>query len=67
MESKFYSFETKNKGVRNRLINYLKRMGVYYELSGCYNGWHFEIKLPESWVKIVNDNLDSFHEMEGEK
>ena len=58
MSRKFYSFETMFRSLKDELRSFLKTSGFYYELSGCFGGWHFEIRLSEDEVQIVNNWLD---------
>lgn len=58
MSKKFYSFNTMFRSLKDDLRSFLKTQGFYYELSGCFGGWHFEIRLDQSEVEIVNNWLD---------
>lgn len=40
---KYYNFETSFRSLKDDLTKFLKESGIYYELSGCGGGWHFEI------------------------
>lgn len=40
---KYYNFETMFRSLKDELVTFLKKSGIYYELSGCGAGWHFEI------------------------
>ena len=59
MESKFYNYETLFKSLKDSLREYLQKNHIYYELSECFNGWHFEVKLTESQLEKANAFLDS--------
>lgn len=59
MNKKFYNFETRFRTLKDELRSFLKDNGIYYELSECFGGWHFEIKLSSDEVEIVNNFLDS--------
>lgn len=59
MESKFYSYETLFKSLRDALREYLQKNHIYYELSECFSGWHFEVKLTENQLEKANAFLDS--------
>ena len=41
---KWRNFETMNPTIKHELILWLKRNDIYYEVSECFDGWHFEIK-----------------------
>ena len=41
---KWHIYETCNPNVRDALRKYLKENDIYYELSECFDGWHFEIE-----------------------
>lgn len=58
MSKKFYNFETMFRSLKDDLVKFLKESGFYYELSGCFGGWHFEIRLDQSEVEVVNHWLD---------
>jgi len=55
---KYYNFETMFRSLKDELTVFLKNSGIYYELSGCAGGWHFEILCSESDVEKVNKWLD---------
>ena len=57
--SKFYNFETLFRSVKDALRKYLQDNGIYYELSSCFQGWHFEVKLTISQLEKANAFLDS--------
>ena len=61
MKRKFYSYETFNREIKDKLREFLHNNNIYYELSGCWNGWHFEIKCNENELKICNNFLDSIY------
>lgn len=52
--SNYYSFTSHNEEYKDKLRKYLHEKSIYYELSSCYNGWHFEIKIPDHLVDEVN-------------
>lgn len=54
---KFYNVEL-NKADAERFKVYLKANGIYFEPSACYNLVHFEIKLNEAELQMVNDYLE---------
>lgn len=49
---KWYNFETMFVTLADELSKYLKSLNIYYERSGCFGGYHFEIYATE---KQVND------------
>ena len=58
---KWYNFETIERKVKEALAIYLKIAGIYYELSGAGNGWHFEIKTDIDGLTKVNGFLDGYY------
>ena len=44
-ERKYYSYETNNIQKRDKLRKFLQESNIYYEVSECYDSYHFEIKL----------------------
>jgi hypothetical protein len=58
-EKKYYSFETMFRSLKDELRGFLKKSGIYYELSDCYGGWHFQILLDRKEYKLVQDFIDS--------
>ena len=58
MERKYYSFETAFRSLKDELRAYLKANNIYYELSGCYANWHFEIFCDCEEVEKINSWLD---------
>lgn len=55
---KFYNFETMFKSLKEELTEFLKESGIYYEVSGCEKGYHFEIKCNNEEVEKINNWLD---------
>ena len=55
---KYYAYYTDNVCIKDSLTHYLKCANIIYEVSGCYDGWHFEILLDESGVENINSFLD---------
>ena len=51
---KWYSYETMNPDVKDEVRRYLKQNHIYYELSECFDGWHFEIELEEEDFETVD-------------
>ena len=56
---KWYNFETMFKSLRDCSCRYLKEHHIRYELSGCYEGYHFEIFASEAEAGAIDDFLDS--------
>ena len=54
----YYNVEL-TKGDAEKLKAFLKEKGIYYEPSSCYNLIHFEIKVNEAELKMVNNFLDA--------
>lgn len=59
MERKYYNWETRFRSLKDGLRAYLKEIGVYYECSECFDGWHFEIKANEEELTKINNWLDT--------
>lgn len=57
---KWFNFETENPSVKNNLRKYLKCNNIKYELSSCFDGWHFEIFVDENRVEDINEFLDFY-------
>ena len=53
----FYSVEL-NKEDAEKLKVYLKENGIYFEPSSCYNLIHFEVKVDDAELKMVNAFLE---------
>ena len=64
MQHKFYSFETNSRLIKESLRNYLHFANIYYELSGCFDGWHFEVKCNQLEVDKINRYLDICYGLE---
>ena len=47
-------FETNDERLKDNLSRFLKENGIYYELSGCFNGWHFSVKVNTWETERVN-------------
>lgn len=58
MKSRYYSFDTMFQSLKDELRAFLKRAGIYYELSGMYAGWHFEILATPQEADAINEWLD---------
>lgn len=58
---KWYNFETSDNRIKEGLRQFLRDNNIYYELSSCFSGVHFEIKCNASQVETVNCFLDSLY------
>lgn len=59
MKKQFLSFETMFFSLKCELETFLKQNVIYYEISGCFGGWHFEVLCDDAIQQKVNDFLDS--------
>ena len=55
---KWYNFETAFVTLADSLSAHLKRNGIYYERSGAYGNYHFEIFADKNDVNAINAFLD---------
>lgn len=55
------NFETESRKIKSELRKYLKENNIYYELSGCFDGWHFEILCDDLECEDINRFLDSIY------
>ena len=62
--AKYYNFETIDEALKDGLRVYLHEIGVYYELSECFEGWHFEIKANAEEFALINNWLDDYYAKE---
>lgn len=58
------NFETMNPTIKYELILWLKKNDIYYEVSECFDGWHFEILCDNMECEDINRFLDSLCDME---
>ena len=58
---KWRNFETMNPTIKHELILWLKRNDVYYEVSECFEEWHFEILCDDMECEDVNRFLDELY------
>lgn len=58
MEARYYSFNTMFRSLKDELRSFLKEAKIYYELSGRYAGWHFEILATPQEADAINEWLD---------
>lgn len=56
---KWYNFETSFVSLANDLSAFLKRSGIYYERSGAFGNYHFEIFADNKQVIAVNAFFDA--------
>lgn len=56
--SKWYNFETMIRSLKDDLRVYLHEIGVKYEISECFDGWHFEVYASPEEVTLINNWLD---------
>ena len=62
IKRRFYNFETDNANLKQELGNFCKESGIYYEVSSCFDCWHFEIKCSEQEKEIVQNWIDTYFE-----
>lgn len=56
---KWYNFETSFVTLANDLSAFLKCSGIYYERSGAFGNYHFEVLADMGNVAAVNAFLDA--------
>lgn len=56
---KYYNFETMFRTLKEQLAAYLKKNNIYYECSGCFGSYHFEIKATPEQAEQINNYLDT--------
>lgn len=61
---KWYNFETSFVTLANDLSAFLKCSGIYYERSGAFGNYHFEVLADMDDVVTVNAFLD-VHTIQG--
>lgn len=54
----FYNFETLRNSLKEEFIVFLKENKIYYELSSCGDGWHFEINCNNAELDLCNNFLE---------
>lgn len=59
MNKKYYNFETRFISLRDALRTFLHSNNIYYELSGAYSYYHFEILAGPVELEKVNAFLDT--------
>lgn len=57
---KWYNFETSFVTLANDLSAFLKCSGIYYERSGAFGNYHFEVLADMDDVATVNAFLDAY-------
>ena len=55
----YYNFDTRFLSLRDALREYLKNNSIYYELSGAYSFYHFEILATPAELENINAFLDT--------
>lgn len=58
------NFETNNPNVKEYLRVWLKLNEIRFEISECFDGWHFEILCDNMECEDINRFLDSLYDME---
>lgn len=56
---KWYTYETSFLTLANDLPAFLKCSGIYYERSGAFGNYHFELLADMNDVVVVNAFLDA--------
>jgi hypothetical protein len=56
---KYYNFDTRFISLKNALSDFLKNNNIYYELSGNYSYYHFEILADKIELEKINNFIDS--------
>lgn len=56
---KYYNYETQFIRLADELSAFLKLNKIYYERSGAYSYYHFEIKADPAEVELINNWLDN--------
>ena len=59
MNKKYYNFDTLFISLRDKLKAFLQDNNIYYELSGNYSYYHFEILANKIEFDKINVFLDS--------
>lgn len=60
--ARWYNIYIGDENIKESLRLYLHEIGCYFEISGCGDGWHFEIKAATEEVALVNNFLDDLYE-----
>lgn len=55
---KYYNFDTRFTSLRDALKTFLQDNNIYYELSGNYSYYHFEILADKIELEKINNFLD---------
>lgn len=55
---KWYNFETRFLSLKNALMHFLKDNNIYFETSGAYSYYHFEILTDTVGAQKINAWLD---------
>ena len=58
MNKKYYNFDTRFISLRDKLKAFLQDNNIYFELSGNYSYYHFEILADKIALEKINTFLD---------
>lgn len=58
--SRWYNIYIPIKNVKEALRLYLHEIGVYFEISGCGDGWHFEVRANMEEVALINNYINNY-------
>lgn len=56
---KYYNFDTRFISLKNALSDFLKNNNIYFEASGNYSYYHFEILADKIELEKINDFIDT--------
>lgn len=59
MTHNWRNIELADRDEKDNLCNFLRSLDIYFEVSGCFDCWHIEIKLTEEEEKAVNAYIDN--------
>ena len=57
--ARYYSYETNQATHRDAMRCYLKTNKIVYELSGCFDAYHFEILATPEQLDQINAYIDT--------
>ena len=57
--ARYYSYETNQVTSRDAMRCYLKMNKIIYELSGCFDAYHFEILATPEQLDQINAFIDT--------
>ena len=58
---KWYNYETENPIIKDELRRYFHENKIKYELSACFDGWHFEILCDNMECEDANRFLNTLY------